>query len=607
MASKMVSSPNIAKVLGFGNPPRLIISSAVLAITVFFYIFTVGSYFHVGVSPLENRVDYHRSFTIYIINEYFDHLIIASGIALWLVLSLMGRTRIVAATIYGIITVTAATAKIGTLLDIDALISIPIVASFLIYNKFTSKKILHASNLPIIYLAIIGMAIGFVGVIISFASLFSTKTLIPIHDYLYEIFVLLSSLSPFFVFCAIIGSPFTLVIKKFNIVKIKNMIEPITNDIIRSKTKILYLLLFMLLSLTITLIPHQPTINHDNQQVGSDSGDYVVMINKLIESNNPQEFIQKALVILYSADRLLSSLFLYAIVKIVPANISYTVDHVPIILGPALVLVIFFLTRELTSNDTTSLFASFLTAVSFQTLIGIYSGLYANWLALIIGYLSFVFLIRFLKVANKLNLLVYSVLLILLVFTHVYTWTIFALFTAIFLGIMYKLNSYRKKSIIILLIVVLFSVAIDVARSTLTGTVGGVEHDADLAQAAGTEQFISLWSNVVDTTQNYAGGLFGNFIILTLVIYWLVRSNSRELSSIFILIFLAIAVLPLVVGDVRIQSRMFYDIPFQIPAAIGLTYLRRQTNGILMILPICIWLLAVSVRAVSNFYFVSPS
>ena len=610
MSSKVISNPNIAKVLAYGNSPSIIISCAVLVITLFFYIYTVGSYFHVGVSPLEHRVNYHESFAVFIINEYFDHLIIASGTVLWLALSVMGRAKIVASAIYGIITVAAASTKIGTPLDIVSLISIPIVISFLIYNRCAPKKILHISNLPLTYLAIFGIVIGFVGVIISSAPLFSiTPKSIPIQDYPYEIFLLLSSLSPILIFFLVLGAPVKLLAEKFfiRIFRIKNVIDSPTNDIIQPKTKILYLLLFMLLSATIGLIPHQPFINYDNQQVGSDSADYIIMINSLTRSNSPQEFIQKAFVTHYSGDRVLSSLFLYAIVKIVPADVSYTVDHMPILLGPALVLVAFLLTREITSNDTTSLLASFLTAVSFHTLIGIYSGLYANWFALIIGYLSFVFLIRFLKVANKLNLLVYSLLLMLLVFTHVYTWTILMLFTAIFLGIMYKMNSYNKKRIIILLIVVMSSVALDVIRATLTGTSGGIEQDANLAQAAGPEQFTSLWSNLTDATQNYSGGQFSNFIILTLGLFWLVRSNSRELSSIFILIFLAIAVLPLLVGDSKIQSRILYDIPFQIPAAIGLTYLKKQQNGILMILPVCIWLLAMSVRAVSNFYFLAPS
>ncbi len=608
MASKMISGLNIPKILGQGNHPILIISSAVLVITIFFYIITIGSYFHIGVYPLENRVNYHHLFAVYVIDKYFDHLIISFGIVLWLATSVMGKAKIITSAIYGIITIIAALAKIGTLLDIVALISIPIVASFLFYNRLASKKILHTSNLPLTYLAIIGMVIGFTGIIISSAPLFSvTLKSIPIHDYAYEIFSLLSSLSPILVFFLILGSPIKLFIQKWIVrIKIKNLVHPVSNDTIRSKTKILYLLLFMLLSITITLIPHQSTINHDNQQVGSDSSDYVILINKLMESNNPQEFSHDVFTINYSKDRSVFSLFLYAIVKIAHANTSYMIDRVPLILAPALVLVVFFLTRELTSNDTTSLLASFLTAVSFHTLIGLYSGIYANWLALIIGYLSLVFLIRFLKAANKLSLLVYSVLMMLLVFSHANTWTIFAMFEGLFLAVMYKMNHFNRKNIILILIVVLCSVAIDVARSSLTGT-SGVASDVALANVAGTGQLTSLWGNLVNTTQFYAGGQFSNFIIFALGVFWLFRSNSRQASDIFILLFLALAVLPLLVGDSVIQSRVLYDIPFQIPAAIGLTYLWRNKNRILVTIPICIWIFIISIRMVTNFYYISPS
>src|SRR2546426_4678320 len=607
MGLKTNSGLNIAKILGHGSTSSLIVSSAAFALILFFYVFTVGLYFHVSVSPLENRMNYHERFTAYIINEFVDQIVIVYGTVLWLGLSPRGKARIVSSATYGVVASISVLASLQTLFEAVTLLSIPIIISLLIFNRFTSRKILHTTKLSLTYLAILGIVISFVSITVSFAPLFSvTENSIPIPDFAYKIFVLLGSICPFLILFLIMGSPFKLTIKKFIIGQDKS-IKPYSNgDIVRTKTKILCLLLFMLISLTIALIPHQAAVNHDNQQVGSDSIDYVVMINTLAQSNNSQEFIQKAFAINYSADRIVSSLFLYTISKITPADTSYTVDHIPIILGPALVLAVFFLTHELTSNDTTSLLASFLTAVSFQTLIGTYAGLYANWIALIIGYLSFVFLIKFLKVSSKRNLAIYSGLMLLLVFSHVYTWTIFALFSGIFLGMVYKLNSYRKKSIAILLIVILSSVAVDVARSTLTGTSGGIESDAGLASKAGISQFSSLWSNLTDTTRGYAGALFGNFIIFSLGIYWLLRSNSRELSSIFILIFFAMAILPLLFGNDVIQSRMLYDIPFQIPAAIGLTYLKRHTNGTLMILPICIWLVAMSVRAVSNFHFISP-
>src|SRR5947209_4862043 len=100
IGSKMISGLNIPKVLGQGNAPTVILSSAVLVMILFFYIYTVGSYFHIEIAPLENRVNYHELFVIHVINKYFDDFIIASGIVLWLVLSVMGRVKIIASAIY---------------------------------------------------------------------------------------------------------------------------------------------------------------------------------------------------------------------------------------------------------------------------------------------------------------------------------------------------------------------------------------------------------------------------------------------------------------------------------------------------------------------------
>jgi hypothetical protein len=593
--------------LGKNSSPPHIISSIIFVVILFFYIYTVGSYFHVEVSPLENRVNYHESFAVYVINEYFDHVIIALGIVLWLVSTIIGRAKIFGSVTYAIITIIAISAKIGVLLDIVALTSLPIAMSLLICNRFRTNKILRTTSLPLTYISIIGIVLGFVCFILSTAPLFSiTEKSIPIHDYANEIFLLLANVSPILVLFLVIGSPFKLFMKNSSTLQNKNL-DKSTTDSIRSMPKILCLLLIMLLSVTIGLIPHLATVNPHNQEVGSDSPDYVIWMKELTNSNDIQEVVHRAFVTPGLSDRPISLLFLFAIVKTLPTDPSYTIDHLPIILGPILVLAVFFLTREITSSDTASLLSSFLTAISFHTLIGMYSGIYANWIALIIGYLSLVFLIRFLKVPNKLNLTVFSILLILLVFAHVYTWTILALFASIFLVVMYKLNSYQKKSIIILLTVILFSVAVDAIRSNLTGFSGGIESDIGSAHASGLGQLSLIWENLTDTTQNYSGGIFGNFIIFSIAVYWFSRSNSRDISSIFILIFLAIAILPLLFGDGTIQSRMLYDIPFQIPAAIGLTYyLKKRPGGMFMILPICIWLLAMSIRAVSNFYFISP-
>ena len=148
---------------------------------------------------------------------------------------------------------------------------------------------------------------------------------------------LLSSSSPILLLLLILCLPVKLLMNEFmaGILKIKNnnrFDSFLVNDSLKSRTKIIYILLFVLLSITITLIPHQPTINKDNQQIGVDTAQYVDWINILIQSNDVHEFIQQAFVI-QSGDRPLALIFLFTIVnimKIVNANFYYIIEYVPL-------------------------------------------------------------------------------------------------------------------------------------------------------------------------------------------------------------------------------------------------------------------------------------
>ena len=150
------------------------------------------------------------------------------------------------------------------------------------------------------------------------------------------------------------------------------------------KTRLFYLSLFVLFSISLALIPHLSTLNKDNQQIGSDSETYVEWMTQLQQSKNLQDFLKSAFIDLMRGDRPLALIFLFLLTTIIDAPILDTIEYLPVILGPALVLVIYFLTRELTSNETASLFAAFLTGLGyFQVSIGIYAGFYANWIALV--------------------------------------------------------------------------------------------------------------------------------------------------------------------------------------------------------------------------------
>jgi hypothetical protein len=376
------------------------------------------------------------------------------------------------------------------------------------------------------------------------------------------------------------------------------------NHSVNSKYKYIYISLFMLLSLVIALIPHQPQINPNGQQIGVDTDYYVNWINALSHATDYRDFFHQAFVVQSFGDKPLVLIFLFTITKFLNvADPFFILEHVTMILGPLLVLVTFYLTREMTSNDKQALLASFLTSISFQVTVGIYAGFYANWFALIIGYLSFLFLVRCLKYSSNQDLIVFSVLIIVLLFTHVHTWSVLVAVMSVLLMVMIKVKQYSKRRTALLLFILLSSVIFDVVRTSMTGSMTGIEKDIEFAKATGTgiEQFALRWSNLTRSVYSFLGGQFSNFIIFSLGLYWAFQSNTRDISTKFLMIFMSIGLIAFLIGDYRVQARIFYDIPFQIPAALALSSLWKSQRGSLIAIPICIWLVSLTIRAVSNF------
>ena len=176
----------------------------------------------------------------------------------------------------------------------------------------------------------------------------------------------------------------------------------------------------------------------------------------------------------------------------------------------------------------------------------------------------------------------------------------------VFLLILLFLNYYPRKHILLLCLVLTSSIAVDVVKSSWTGSTG-LEADVSLGrQGLGITQFSERLGTLAETVQTYYGGVYANIVILSLGLYWLIRCQPREMVNIFVMIFLSTALIPLFIGDWVLQSRVLYEIPFQIPAAISLYYIGRK-NGKM----ICIALLLISgylsFHVLANLGYVPPS
>src|SRR5919106_1018360 len=653
------AASKLSKDLGHGMPVASIISSVSFVVCLFFYLYIIGSFFRITVYPLIDRVTVNTLFQEHVINQYVDNIIVIVTATLWFLFSINNRAiRYSLCIAYGGIgTVLALISPDNIIFDIITLLSIPLIIGVSLYYYYyryrhykqqhqqqQQKNILNFNGkLTLQYISLAVIAFSAIGIVVQVSAVFLIPNLdssSAIRSPENDLFLLLSSFSTIYIFLLVFCVGVRVFFKGvLGILKLdikeeeedtRSRILSVDADAhkqnkVKTQTKIGVLLLAIVLSLFLVLIPQHPLINNDNQYIGVDTGYYAGWIGELTRSKSLSDFIYQLFAVHgQSGDRPLSLLFLFSVYQIAGGgntSLAEVIEHFPLILGPGIVLAFYFLTVELTRNEKIALIAAFLAAVSYHTLVGIYAGFYANWLALIVGYVSIAFLFRYLRTGRHFDIILFSALLIGVLLLHAYTWTVLAAVAGVFLIVMLVIQNKKNKNkisnnnnpftksrgrIIWLLLAILVSIGVDIAKVSLTGSSGGLEQDIEVAQRSlGIEQF-NLRSLILDATMHDSlGGVFSNFIILILGLFWVLKSNMREPGTIFLMIFLSAGLVPLYIGSWTLQVRVLYDMPFEIPAAIALYYISsRVGSSILVTLAACTWLVAVSLVTVMNYYFV---
>lgn len=612
-------------------PISEILSAVAFTAFVFFYLYIFSSFFRITVYPLIHRVTSHESFQAYMISGYFDNIIVIVAATFWLFISIKNSTmRYYFSVSYGSVGIIAALIHPENItFDIVTLLSLPLIICIVLYYHKRHKGILNFNaKLALSYASLVVITYSAISIILLLLTISSN------FDYLSaaedsptnELFLLFSSFSTIYIFLLVFCIPINTIFKELRrIFKLRirdinqTQVGYYENNKLKMHTKIGLLLFSMIVSIVLVLIPQYPSINPDNQNIGVDTWYYVTWIEELERSKSLSEFAYQAFIVQgLNGDRSLSLIFLFLVYLVAGGDLFEVIEHSPIILGPGLVLALYFLTLELVRNEKIAVIAGFLGAVSFHTLIGIYAGFYANWLALIVGYVSIVFLFRYLRSGRLSHIVAFSTLLILVLFLHAYTWTVLAAVAAIFLITMLVLYNKRKNSnhnasssfikrriVWLLLFGITLSVVVDITKALSTGSSGGLARDIEIAQTRlGIEEFGLRWPVLSTTMHDSFGGVFSNFIILLLALFWVLTSNIREPATIFLMIYFSLGLLPLLVGSLTIQARVFYDMPIEIPAAISLFYIARRTGSLLVPLAGWAWLVAISLLTVMNFYLI---
>ena len=609
------------------------VSSVILIVIFFAYLFKIASLFQLSIYVFWQRTTHISDFyaNSFVSSSPIDNFLILFLTSLWIFLCVVPlKSRAIISLGYFALGIIESIYSESGISNIVPAISLPLIASLLI----TSKILVHRTGAHLVraesntfffsYFLLVSLILGIIaGVIFAIFSNNNSEVLLP--NYAFDIYLLISLLSPILLLALSFSAPLKILMNEIGLV-LRRVLNHKSDsksrrnfEVAETTEQVPYLSLSwnrtltvgcilgcLILSMIIAMVPHLRIIE-SSEVIGVDTGYYSVSIKNIVsKSNTTSEAIAETFSY-DKADRPFVLLLLYLYSLALNSDDSKTLDFLPLVLSPALVLAVYFLTREISSNRLSPIFAAFFTAVSGQVLAGIYAGFYANWIALIIGFSCLALMISYLRRPTILKALVFSGLILLLLLSHTYTWSIFLLVMIIFLIISYRRKYYySRKSTAILFIPLLFSVVFDISRALVIGVDSAIEGNMDVAEVkgAGLNQFSERWNNLIRTAQSYLGGLLGNFIILALAVYWLFIADLRRPGDIFILVFLSVGILPLFFGDVVILSRTLYEIPYQIPAAISMAHILSvnafKRSRILLISTVSVWLLVIAITNIAN-------
>lgn len=353
------------------------------------------------------------------------------------------------------------------------------------------------------------------------------------------------------------------------------------------KASITILIGSLSLAVFFSAYPYLPSINNNFQNLSVDTPYYVNQINiihneGLFSENGPFEFAN---------ERALSILVFYALVSIVNQPPEYAIPLMPIFLGMFSVVASYFLARYVFGKKSVAAaIITLITALSMQFVVGIYGGFFSNMLAFSIAFASILFLLRYLDRKKWLDFAIFSVTLFAVLLTHVYTWIFLVgtivIATAIFLIVHRKDESRKEKLRLylpIILLVSLGTLSLFAIGSMVRGT-SGLDFITNLLETSiSSDYFAERWFNFNYTFRAYLGGFLTNPVMTLLALIWALGADYKSRFNVIILSSIFIASFFFFFGDTVTQSRVLYNIPSHIPAAIVLA--RILTGRYLGFLP----------------------
>jgi hypothetical protein len=385
------------------------------------------------------------------------------------------------------------------------------------------------------------------------------------------------------------------------------------------RTRAIFLSASLALVVILSVYPYIPSINSDFQSASVDAQYYVEQIN-IIRSGG---IFAEGGPLDSANERALSILIFYGLAQIVAQPAASVVAFLPVFLGGLMVFSTYFLVRSVAGKGSMLvLVAPLIVALSRQFIVGIYGGFFSNMLALSVGFVMLLFFFKYQQTGKWGYLGLFILTLFFVMFIHVYTWVFFSAVVLLAVGIL-AFNSVRAGSAwkaeaskyLPVVAGVAATGAVLLGIASQTSGVSGVDFLSGLASESLSEDyFAKRWFNMNYTFRIYVGGFLNNPLAIILALVWAFRADYKNVFNVLLLASIFVSSFFFLFGDSVVLSRMFYNIPLQIPVAIMIANIAAgkymgwlgDRTRLLVVALMLANMATYAFSAVANFYLVTP-
>jgi hypothetical protein len=240
------------------------------------------------------------------------------------------------------------------------------------------------------------------------------------------------------------------------------------------------------------------------------------------------------------------------------------------------------LTTELTRSALASGVAALFASSSFHTTVGMFSAIYANWLAMSLALLCTCFVIKAIRGNTKRRAIASSFAVILAYATalcHIWTWTILMLVYVLALVLLIPIHEgdgiakwHSKTFAIIILFSVLPMLVLVPAMPGLSGGVSAASEYSvsGIVASLSAARLSYVLSSVTFTLREYVGAILSyGWVFVFAILGGILLAKNKPKAATLLAAWLMVTSLGMILLDPLYQWRVLYVIPFEVYAAVG--------------------------------------